>query len=55
MRRSINIIKNIKIQPLYSSINHDTEEKKYKSDLEKPRKVKKETNKDEIKYFIHNI
>jgi hypothetical protein len=54
MKRSINIMKNIKIIPSFKlQSNKKDEEKPIKSDLEKPRKVKKETNKDELKYFIH--
>jgi len=62
MKRSINIMKNIKIIPSFKlQTNKDTngsggalgEEKPIKSDLEKPKRFKKETNKDELKYFIH--
>ena len=45
---------NINIQPAFKlkGVEKD-DEKKYKSDLEKPRKQKKDVNKDELKYFIH--
>jgi hypothetical protein len=55
-------MKNIKIIPSFKlQTNKDTngsggalgEEKPIKSDLEKPKRFKKETNKDELKYFIH--
>jgi len=45
--------RNINIQPAFKlkGVEKDNE-KKYKSDLEKKKKIKKETNKDELKYFI---
>jgi hypothetical protein len=56
MRRTINIlsknIQKIKVIPSYEIKGKDDNGEKYKSDLEKPRKVKKETNKEQIKYFI---
>jgi hypothetical protein len=52
MKRNINTIKAIPSFKL-KGVEKDDKEKKYKSDLEKPRKQKKEVNKDEIKYFIH--
>jgi hypothetical protein len=51
MKRSINTIKVIPAFELKTKTND--KERKYKSDLEKPRKQKKEVNKDELKYFIH--
>jgi hypothetical protein len=51
MKRNINTIKAIPAFKLKGVEKDD--EKKYKSDLEKPRKQKKEVNKNEIKYFIH--
>jgi len=50
MRRNINIVR---IQPLYTTtyLGGD-DEKKIKSDLEKPKKYKKDTNENKIK-FIH--
>ena len=51
MKRNINTIKAIPAFKL-KGVEKD-EEKKYKSEIEKPRKQKKEVNKDEIKYFIH--
>lgn len=50
MKRNINIIKPIPSFELKSK--GDDKERKYKSDLEKPHKVKKDNSKEQIKYFI---
>jgi len=52
MKRSINIMKNIKVIPSFKLQSNKEEEKPIKSDLEKKKKVKKDLNKDELKYFI---
>jgi hypothetical protein len=43
------------IQPLYKTIPIGSEEddNKVKSDLEKPKRIKKETNENKIKFFIN--
>jgi hypothetical protein len=51
MKRNINTIKAIPAFELKTKGND--KERKYKSDLEKPKKKKKEVNKNELKYFIH--
>ena len=51
MKRSINIIKNIKVLPSFK-LEGKEEEKKYKSDLEKPKRIKREKKDTSIKYFI---
>lgn len=51
MKRTINIIKAIPAFELKTKTNDL--ERKYHSDIEKKKKIKKEVNKDEIKYFIH--
>jgi len=52
MKRNINTIKAIPSFK-FKGVEKEDREKKYKSDLEKPKRFKKETNKDELKYFIH--
>jgi len=53
MRRSINIMKNIKVIPSFKlQTNKGEEKEKYHSDIEKKKKIKKEVDKNEIKYFI---
>jgi hypothetical protein len=52
MKRCINIIKNIKILPSFKLEGKEEEEKKYKSDLEKPKRIKREKKDTSIKYFI---
>jgi hypothetical protein len=47
------ILHNIKVIPSFElKTKADDKEKKYKSDLEKPKKIKKDNSKDQIKYFI---
>jgi hypothetical protein len=51
MKRSINIIKNIKVLPSFK-LEGKEEEEKYKSDLEKPKRIKEKPKDNSIKYFI---
>lgn len=54
MRRTINIIKNIKVTPTYMfKGNDDDSVDKNKSDLEKPKKKKPDKDDKHLKYFIH--
>jgi hypothetical protein len=52
MKRNINIIKNIKIIPSFK-LEGKEDEVKYKSDIEKPKRIKEKTKDNSIKYFIH--
>jgi len=52
MKRSINIIKNIKVLPSFK-IEGKEEERKYKSEIEKPKRIKKDSNENKIKFFIN--
>ena len=46
------ILHNIKVIPAYELKSKGEEKEKYHSDLEKPKKIKKDKSKDQIKYFI---
>jgi hypothetical protein len=46
-------MKNIKVIPSFKlQTNKGEEKEKYHSDIEKKKKIKKEVDKNEIKYFI---